>query len=125
MRFTEGNPRTPPHRCSGAALYSSGLHTKYLWLYERMCASLPTGAAEGCGDRAMWKGSWSFIGSTWTWSLVWSFTEVSQSVSHVRETREVGRRGRGGVAVQGLPYNVDHHRSRAGGEAAVEAADGR
>ena len=47
-----------------------------LWLYERMCASLPTGAAEGCGDRVMWKGSWSFIGSTWTWSLVWSFTEV-------------------------------------------------
>ena len=34
-----------------------------LWLYERMCASLPTSAAEGCGDRVVWKGSWSFIGS--------------------------------------------------------------
>ena len=61
-----------------------------------MCASLPTGAAEGCGDR----------GSVEEVSVIHRLNvdEVVGPVvrrGHVREAREVGRRGRAEVAVRG------------------------
>ena len=62
--------------------------TAALWLYARVRAP-PTSAAEGCEVREIWKGSWTSIGSTSTWSLVRSF-RVVMCARRAREAAEGG-----------------------------------
>ena len=93
--------------------------TAALWLYARVRAP-PTSAAEGCEVREIWKGSWTSIGSTSTWSLVRSFIVVS-------EAREGGRRGRARVAARIAVRGQEEPRlweSRAGDDLVDALLDG-